>query len=66
MSPDNSLMFVCGGEVVVAAARNVAAMDDVATAIDVAAMDGVLVMVGAAAAVVVWVQWCWMRACTSS
>ena len=62
---DNSLMVVCGGEVVVVAARNDAAASDVVAAIDVAAADGVVVAVGAAIAVVVWVQWCWMRACTS-
>ena len=42
-SPDNSLMVVCGDEVVVATAHNVAATDDVA------AVDGVVVAVGAAA-----------------
>ena len=50
---DNSLMVVCGDEVVVAAARNVAATDDVAVA------------VGDVVVVVVWVQQCWMRACTN-
>ena len=55
MSPDNSLMFVCGGEVVVVATCNVAAMDDVADAVDVAAADGVVIAVGAVAKVVVWV-----------
>ena len=44
-SPDNSLVVVCGGEFVVAAARNVAAMDDVAVSIDV------VVLVGATAKV---------------
>ena len=57
--PDNSLMVVCGGEVVVAAA------DDVAAAVDVAATNGVGVVVGDATAVFVWVQQCYMRACTS-
>ena len=55
MSPNKSLMVVCGGEVVVAAVHNVAAMDDVAAIVDVAVADGVVVAVGAAAAVVVWV-----------
>ena len=59
MSPHNSQLVACGGEVVVAAAHNVVA------ASDVAAVDVVVVVVGAAAAVVVWVQWCLMRPCTS-
>ena len=54
-SPDNSLMVVCGDEVVVVAVRNATAMDDVAAAVDVAAADGVVVAVGAAPTVVVWV-----------
>ena len=58
-------MVVCGGEVVVAATHNAAAADDVAAAIDVAAVYGIVPVVGDAAAVVVWVQWCWMRACTN-
>ena len=57
-SPDNSLMVVCGDEVVVAAAHNVADSDDVMVVVDVAAVDGVVVAVGVAAAVVVWVQQC--------
>ena len=60
-SPNNSLMVVCGGEVVVATMHNAAAMDDVAVVVDVAAVEGVAVVV----AIVVWVQQCWMRACTS-
>ena len=64
-SPDNSLMVVCGDEVVVVAACNVVAADDVVAIVDVAATNGVVVAVGAADAVVVWVQWCWMRACTN-
>ena len=44
-------MVVCGDEVVVAAARNAAAVDDLVATVNVAAMDGVAV----AAAVVVWV-----------
>ena len=76
-SLDNSLMVVCGDEVMVVAAHNaaaaddvvvvvdVAAMDDVAAAVDVTATDGVVVAVGATAMVVVWVLWCWMRPCTS-
>ena len=63
-SPDNSLMVVCGDELMVAAMHNVVATNDVVAAVDVAAMDSVVVVVGAAAAVVVWVQQCWMRACT--
>ena len=65
-SPDKSLMVVCGGEVVVAATHNVATADDVAADVDVSVAYDVVVTVGAAAAVVVWVQRCWMRACTSS
>ena len=44
--PDNSLMVVCGDEVVVVAARNVEAANDVAAAVDVAAADDVAVVVG--------------------
>ena len=65
MSLDNSLMVVCGDEVVVVAMHNVADADDVAATVDVAAVDGVVVGVGATAALVVWVQRCWMRSCTS-
>ena len=50
--PDNYLMVVCGDEVVVAA------MDDVAIGVDVVVVDNVVVVVGAATAVVVWVQRC--------
>ena len=64
-SPDNSLMVVCGGEVVDFSTCNAVAVDDVVAAIDVAAADGVIVAVGATSVVVVWVQRCWMRACTS-
>ena len=48
-SLDNSLMVVCGDEVMVAA------MDDVAAVVDVATADSVVVAVGATTAVVVWV-----------
>ena len=65
MSLNYSLMVVCGGEVVVAATCNAAAVDDVVTVVGVAAMDDVVVVVGAIAAVVVYVQRCWMRPCTS-
>ena len=44
----------------VAAARNAAVAGGVAAAV------GVVVVVGDAAAIVVWVQRCWMRPCTSS
>ena len=76
-SPDNSLMVVCGGEVVVVAACNAAAIDDVVAFVGVvaaddvaatdgvAAVDGVAVAVGATTVLVVWVQRCWMRPCTS-
>ena len=56
---DNSLLVVSWGAVVVAAMRNATA------AYDVAAIVGVAVAVGAVAALVVWVQRCWMRPCTS-
>ena len=56
MSPHNSQLVACGGEVVVAVARNAAAMGDVATVVGVVTMDDVVVVVGAVATVVVWVQ----------
>ena len=65
MSPDNSLLVACGDAVVVVVACNATAANDVADDVDVAAVDGVVVVVGAVTAVVVWVQRCWMRACTS-
>ena len=55
MSPDNSLTVACGGEVVVAAARNVADADDVVAIVGFVAVDDVVVVVGAVVAVVVWV-----------
>ena len=58
-------MVVCGDEVVFAAACNAVVADDVTADVDVAAVDDVVVAVGAVAATVVWVQQCWMRACTS-
>ena len=60
-------MVACGGEVVVEAACNAAAADDVAAAGDVTIVDGVVVLVavGAVDAVDVWVQQCRMRACTN-
>ena len=65
MNPDKTLMVVCAGEVLIAAACNAASVDDVAAAIGVAAMEDVVVVVGAVAAVAIWVQWCLMRPCTS-
>ena len=65
MSPANSLLVACGDVVVVAAACNAADPGDVAPVVGVAAVDDVVVGVGVAAAVVVWVQRCWMRPCTS-
>ena len=59
MSPNKSRLVACGDVVVVATARNTA------TIIDVAAADDVVVLVGAVVAVVVWVQRCLMRPCTS-
>ena len=64
-TPDNSLLIGCGDAVVVTAARNAAAVGDVAAAIGVVDADDVVVVVGAAAAVAVWVQRCLMRPCTS-
>ena len=54
-SPDNSLMVVCGDEVVVTAAHNVVTADDVAAVVNVMAIGSVVVAVGVEAAVVVWV-----------
>ena len=65
MSPHNSQLVACGGEVVVAAMRNAPAAGDVAAAVGIAAVDDVVVVVGAMAAVAFWVQWCLMRPCTS-
>ena len=55
MSPHNSQLVACGGEVVVAAACNAATAGDVAAAVGIAAADDVVVVVGAATAVAVWV-----------
>ena len=59
MSPNNSLTVACGDAVVVVATRNAT------TASDVAAADDVVVLVGDTIAIVVWVQKCLMRPCTS-
>ena len=59
MRKNNSLTIACGDAVVVAVVCNAAIASDVATA------DDVVVVVGDAVAVVVWVQWCLMRPCTS-
>ena len=56
MSPHNSQLVACGGEVVVADARNAAAAGDVVVVVGIAAADDVVFVVGAIAAVVVWVQ----------
>ena len=58
-------MVGCGDAVVAIVARNAAVMGAVAAAIGVAAVDDVVVVVGVVAAVVVWVQRCWMRPCTT-
>ena len=60
MCPDKSLLVACGDAVVVAIAAS-----DVATDVGVAATDDVVVVVGVVAAVAIWVQWFWMRPCTS-
>ena len=59
MSPHNSQLVACGGEVVVVATCNAIVVGDVV------ATNAVVVVVGAAAMVVVWVQRCLMRPCTS-
>ena len=64
MSPHNSQLVACVGEVVVAAKHNATA-GDVVDVVGIVAVNDVVVVVGAAAMVVVWVQRCWMRPCTS-
>ena len=59
MSPHNSQLVACGGEVVVAT------LDDVVATVRVVAADDVVVVVGATAVVVFWVQQCLMRPRTS-
>ena len=56
MSPDNSMMVICGGEVVAVAGHNAVVVDDVTNTFGVAAVDGVMVGVGVVAALIVWVQ----------
>ena len=58
-------MVACGDEVVVMNVCNVVAMDDVTVAYDAMTADGVMATDDAGAMVVVWVQQCWMRACTN-
>ena len=65
MSPHNSQLVACGGEVVVATVHNVASMGDVVAIVGIATMNYVVVVVGATTVVVVWVQRCLMRPCTS-
>ena len=65
MSPHNSKLVACGGEVVATVAHNAVAAGGVVAVVGVAATDDVVVVVGAIAAVVVWVQRCLMRPCTS-
>ena len=65
MSLDNSLMVVCGGEVMVVAIRNVVVVGDAMAIVGVVVADDVVVVVGATAAVSIWVQRCLMRPCTS-
>ena len=55
MSPHNSQLVACGGEVVVVAARNVVAAGDVVDAVGISAVDDVVVVVGVATAVAIWV-----------
>ena len=56
MSPHNSWLVSCGDTVVIVAMCNATTMGDVAVVVGVAAADDFLVVVGATAAVVVWVQ----------
>ena len=65
MSLHNSLLVACGDVVVVAVACNATVAGDVSADVGFAATDDVVVLVGAVTAVVVWVQRCWMRPCTS-
>ena len=59
MSPDNSLT------VAVVVARNAVAAGDVATVVGVVATDDVVIVVGVGDTIVVWVQRCLVRPCTS-
>ena len=65
MIPYKYPLVACGDVVVVVASCNFAVAGDVTDAVGVAAVDDVVVVVGAVAAVVVWVQRCLMRPCTS-
>ena len=65
MSPHNSQLVACGGEVVVVAMHNATTASDVVATVGIVAADDVVVMVGDVATVVVWVQRCLMRPCTS-
>ena len=53
MSPHNSQLVACGGDVVVVAMRNAAAVGSVEASVGVAAADDVVVVVGAVATVFV-------------
>ena len=55
MSPHNSQLVACAGEVVVAAACNAATMGDVVAVVGVVATDDVVIVVGAMTAVAIWV-----------
>ena len=65
MSLENSLLVACGDAVVVASMHNAGAVGDFVATVGVVATDDVVVVVGATAVVVVWVQRCLMRPCTS-
>ena len=65
MGPHNSQLVACGGDIVVAAARNATVVGDVTAVVGVVATDDVVVVVGAIAAVAIWVQRCLMRPCKS-
>ena len=65
MSPHNSQLVACVGEVVVAAVHNAAIAGDVVAAVGIMAVDDVVVVVGVVAMVFVWVQQCLMRPCIS-
>ena len=51
MSPHNSQLVACGGEVVVAVARNAVAIGDVVAATSIATASDVVVVVGVVAMV---------------
>ena len=65
MSLDKSLLVACGDAVVVVDVKNATATNDVTAVVGVVTANGVVVGVRTAVALVVWMQWCWMRPWTS-